>query len=101
MNWKLLYERGMVIDFIQEKIIRQELERTGSITPEKELYWSLINKTRTNEDGKTIRYYYNYTSDPASFVNPFKGGTELISEEKIKNKETMTIESCDILIIEE
>jgi beta-galactosidase len=97
----LLYEGCMVSDAIQEKIIRQELERAKLITHDQELHWPLITKSGTNEDGNTIRYYYNYTSDPVTFVYLHEGGTELISEEKVENNETLTIAPWDLLIIEE
>lgn len=97
----LLYEGCMVSDAIQEKIIRQELERAELMTPDQELHWPLITKSGTNEDGNIIRYYYNYTSEPATFIYPYEGGTELISEEVVENNETLTIEPWDLLIIEE
>lgn len=97
----LLYEGAMVSDAIQEKIIRQELERAGLMTPDQELLWPLITKSGKNEAGNTIRYYYNYSSEPVSFVYPYSQGTELISEKKIENNENLTIEPWDLLIIEE
>ena len=97
----LLYEGTMVSDAIQEKIIRQELERAELITPDQDLHWPLIAKSGTNEAGNTIRYYYNYSSEPASFKYPYNAGTELISGEKVESKADLTIEPWDVLIIEE
>ncbi len=96
-----LYEGCMVSDAIQEKIIHREMERAGIMTPDQDLHWPLITKSGINEDGNTIRYYYNYTSEPASFVYPYHGGTELISEEQVEPKETLKIAPWDLLIIEE
>ncbi len=48
----LLYEGTMVSDAIQEKIIRQELERAELITPDQDLHWPLITKSGTNEAWK-------------------------------------------------
>lgn len=97
----MLYEGTMVSDAIQEKIIRQEVERAGLKTPDQELHWPLITKSGTNEAGNTIRYYYNYSSEPASFEYPYNAGTELISGEKVGSKAELTIEPWDVLIIEE
>jgi beta-galactosidase len=97
----LLYEGCMVSDAIQEKIIQQAIKRAEIKTPDQEIHWPLITKSGTNEDGNTIRYYYNYSSEPASFSFPYKGGTELISGEKVEGNETMTIKPWDLLIIEE
>ncbi|MGD9556168.1 MAG: beta-galactosidase [Mangrovibacterium sp.] len=97
----LLYEGTMVSDAIQEKIIRQELERAGLMTPDQKVHWPIITKSGINEAGNTIRYYYNYSSEPAKFVYPYKDGTELISGGKVANNETLSIEPWDILIIEQ
>ncbi len=100
-NGTLLYEGTMVSDAIQEKIIRQELDRAGLMTPDQELHWPLITKSGKNEAGNTIRYYYNYSSEPALFEYPYKNGTELISGKKVTNNENLTIAPWDVLIIEE
>jgi len=97
----LLYEGTMVSDAIQEKIIRQEVERAGLKTPDQELHWPLITKSGTNDAGNTIRYYYNYSSQPASFEYPYNIGKELISGKKVGSNEKLTIEPWDVLIIEE
>ena len=97
----LLYEGTMVSDAIQEKIIRQELKRAGLMTPNQEIHWPLITKSGINEAGKTIRYYYNYSSEQAKFVYPYNEGTELITNKKVAGNGTLTIEPWDVIIIEE
>ncbi len=97
----LLYEGCMVSDAIQEKIIRQELERAKLITPDQELQWPLIVKSGINDFGRNIRFYYNYSSESVSFKYLHKNGTELISENKVATNETLTINPWDLLIVEE
>lgn len=97
----LLYEGCLVSDAIQEKIILQEIERANLKTPDQNLHWPLITKSGTNNAGKTIRYYYNYSSAPISFKYLYPGGTELISGKKVANSETLLIAPWDVLIIEE
>jgi len=77
------------------------LERAGLMTPDQKIHWPIITKSGINEAGNTIRYYYNYSSEPAKFVYPHKDGTELISGGKVANNETLAIEPWDILIIEQ
>jgi beta-galactosidase len=97
----LIYEGCMVSDPIQEKIIRDAVERAGLKTPDQDLHWPLITKWGINDAGNTIRYYYNYSSEPANFIYPYKGGTELISGNKVTGKDTLTIGPWDLLIVEE
>ncbi|MBN2763581.1 MAG: beta-galactosidase trimerization domain-containing protein, partial [Bacteroidales bacterium] len=97
----MLYEGCMVYDAIQEKIILDAIGRAGIKTPDQELHWPLITKWGINDAGKTIRYYYNYSSEPADFVYPYNEGTELLSGKKVTEKDTLVIGPWDLLIIEE
>ncbi len=97
----LLYEGCMVSASIQEKIIQQALDRAGIRTPDQEIHWPLITKSGTNGDGKTIRYYYNYSSGTLRFTYRYGGGVELLTGKKVSAKETLTITPWDLLIIEE
>ncbi|MCG6188622.1 beta-galactosidase [Maribellus maritimus] len=97
----LLYEGCMVSDSIQEKILMDAVKRSGIRTPDQDSHWPLITKSGTNNDGKTTRYYYNYSSQPATFLYPYKGGVELISGKKVGGQEELTINPWDLLIIEE
>jgi beta-galactosidase len=97
----LLYEGCMVSSAIQEKIILDAMGRAGITTPDQDIQWPLITKSGKNDQGKTIRYYYNYSSEKAEFIFPYSGGTELITGKKVNAKEYLTIEPWDLIIIEE
>jgi beta-galactosidase len=96
----LLYEGCMVSDAIQEKIIQQAIERAEIKTPAQEIHWPLITKSGINDAGKTIHYYYNYSSEPTQFVYPYKNGMELISDKKVISGQELSINPWDVLIIE-
>jgi len=98
---KLIYEGCMVSDAIQEKIILQLLEEANLKTADQDLHWPLITKSGTNDFGKTIHYFYNYTSEESQFVYPHKAGLELLSDKKVMKDEKLTIEPWGVLIIEE
>ena len=97
----LLYEGCMVSDAIQEKIIQQEIERAHLRTADQDLHWPLITKSGTNDEGKTIHYYYNYSSNLEEFVYPYDGGTELITNAKVTMQQTLQLEPWGVLIIED
>jgi len=71
------------------------------MSPNQEIHWPLITKSGINEAGRTIRYYYNYSSEPAKFVYPYNEGTELITNKKVAGNGTLTVEPWDVIIIEE
>ncbi len=97
----LIYEGCMLSDAIQKEIILKAIKEARIRTTDQDIQWPLITKSGINEDGKTIRYYYNYSSNPLNFVYPHKNGVELIADQKVKGGSTLTISPWDVLIIEE
>jgi len=97
----LLYEGCMVSDSIQEKILKQELERAGLLSPDQEIHWPLITKSGVNNDGNTIRYYYNYTSKSQKIIYPHSQSIDLLSEQRVESNEELIIEPWGVLILEE
>ncbi|MBS2099581.1 beta-galactosidase [Carboxylicivirga linearis] len=98
---KLIYEGCMVSDAIQEKILMSEIEELGLTSPDQELHWPLITKSGINTDGKTIHYYYNYSSGTKEFNFPYEKGIELLTNTKIKKQQTLQINPWGVIIIEE
>jgi beta-galactosidase len=97
----LLYQGCMISDAIQEKIILKQMEDIKLKTPDQELHWPLITKSGTNDAGKTVHYYYNYSSDAKDFIYAYNEGVELLSSAKISRQQTLQIEPWGVLIIEE
>ncbi len=97
----LIYEGCMVSDAIQEKIILDALRKAGIRTVDQDIEWPLITKSGVNEEGKTIRYYYNYSSEPLDFVYPHKNGLELISDQRVQSRSNLSVDPWGVLIIEE
>ncbi len=97
----LLYEGCMVSDSIQKRIILKEMKDLNLITPDQNIYWPLITKSGINDYGKTIHYYYNYSSKRKQIVFPYKKGTELLSGDKVAENQSLTIEPWGVLVIEE
>jgi beta-galactosidase len=97
----LVYQGTKLSDKLQEKILLDALTRIGIRTSDQDLQWPLITKTGTNDPGKTIHYYYNYSSSAASLVYPHKDGQELISSKPVTKGATLSIGPWDVLIVEE
>lgn len=86
-------------------VIRKVLERVmkdaGVWGADQELAFPLIVKTGINEQGQTIRYYFNYSDEPVSFHNPHGDGTELLSGDSIAAGQELVLERWGIRIIEQ
>lgn len=61
----------------------------------------LILKTGYNQDGKFIRYYFNYSSTPLSFFYEGRTGTNLLSGEIVRRDEKKEINAWEVMIVEE
>jgi beta-galactosidase len=71
------------------------------MTADQRLQWPLITKTGTNDENHTIRYYYNYSSEPRGITYAYGNGTELVSGSPVEKNQRLTINPWDLLIIEE
>jgi beta-galactosidase len=61
----------------------------------------LICKKGTNDYGKCVRYYFNYSSAPVSLKYDGKDATNLLTGERLLAEETRQIGAWDLLIVEE
>jgi beta-galactosidase len=59
----LIYEGCLVTDDIQSKIVSDKASEIGLVDKEKNLIYPLVMRYGTNEQGKTIRYFLNYSND--------------------------------------
>nr|WP_154959404.1 beta-galactosidase [Paenibacillus xylanexedens] len=86
-------------------VIRKVLERVmkdaGVWGADQELAFPLIVKTGVNDQGHTIRYYFNYSDEPVSFNNPHGEGTEMLSGDTIAAEQEIELERWGIRIIEQ
>lgn len=86
-------------------VIRKVLERVmkdaGVWGADQELAFPLIVKTGVNDQGHTIRYYFNYSDEPVSFKNPYSEGTELLSGDSIAAGQEIKLERWGVRIIEQ
>lgn len=73
-----------VSDAVMEKIMMDVLKKAGLWGVDQNIHFPIIVKSGKNELGKQIHYYFNYADKPASFIYPYKNGTELLSGSAIQ-----------------
>jgi beta-galactosidase len=61
----------------------------------------LILKTGYNDNGKFVRYYFNYSSSLVSLTYDGKDATELLRKERVLTNDKKEIGAWDLLILEE
>ena len=65
------------------------------------LIYPVVMKSGTNDQGKTIRYYLNYSNKEQSFTYNFSKGVALLTSKLISKGDNFTIKPWDVLIVEE
>ena len=86
---------------VTEKIVENALKKANLWELDQQISFPLITKSGVNEQGKTIHYYFNYSSVARSFIYPHKEGKELLSTESVQKNKEVHLEPWGVKIIEE
>jgi len=86
---------------LYEALFRREIENAGISDPAMQLHYPLIVKSGTNDLGKQVHYFFNYSSEPHQFAYPFAKGKDLLTGADYSRGQMATLDSWDVLITEE
>lgn len=95
-----IYEGCLVSDEIQSRIVSDKAKEIGLID-ENQITYPVVMKHGTNDQGKTIRYYLNYSGKDQSVVYNFEKGTDLLNSKTLKKGDSFVLKPWDLLIVEE
>ena len=96
-----IYEGCLLTDEIQSKIVSNKALETGLIDKNRQLTYPIVMKYGTNDQGKTIRYYLNYSGMEQSLIYFYNGGRDLLTNKTLKKGDRLTLKPWDVLIVEE
>lgn len=85
---------------LTNKIIENAVKKAGLWEADQEISFPIIVKTGSNQNGKTVRYYFNYSAAPVNFTYPHANGTELLGNKKISKNEKVDLAAWGFVIIE-
>lgn len=85
---------------LMKEVLKETLQIAGAWETEQELQFPLIIRKGRNMDGKTIRYFFNYSHDIQNFVYLFSKGIELIHHKPVENLQQIALKPWDFIIIE-
>ncbi|WP_207720198.1 beta-galactosidase [Flavobacterium undicola] len=89
-------------DNLMEKILEGSLKEAGLWNEDQKLHFPLITKSGINNQGKTIRYFFNYSAQAKTFTyTQGKNGTDLFSSEKVVKNSEINLAPWGMLVIEE
>ncbi|SEB18205.1 beta-galactosidase [Paenibacillus sp. ov031] len=91
--------------YTSSAVIRNVLERVmkeaGLWGTDQELAFPIIVKSGVNDQGNTIRYFFNYSDQAISFVYAYGDGTELLAGTAVSGGQNMKLEPWGFCIIEQ
>jgi beta-galactosidase len=91
----------MTSEGLTDRIMEDAVKKAGLWGTDQELKFPLIVKSGTNQQGKVVHYYFNYSAAPVSFTYLYKTGTELLSNTAANNMEKLELAPWGVKIIEE
>ncbi|MGB8193462.1 MAG: beta-galactosidase trimerization domain-containing protein, partial [Chitinophagaceae bacterium] len=97
----LVYEGCRPSDALQEKILLAAMERAGIKSSDQNIHWPLITRQGTNDFGKKVHFYYNYSSKAATVTYTYADGKELTGDRKVKKNESLSLPAWGVQIVEE
>ncbi len=83
-----------------QEVLKEALEINGLFQQMQELRFPLITRKGMNDMGKCIQYFFNYSSNHASFVYKGNSGIELLSQTEVSNIDILQLNPWGIAIIE-
>lgn len=98
---KVTYVGCYTSSAVIRKVLERVMKEAGIWGADQKLAFPLIVKTGTNDEGNTIRYYFNYSDQPVTFVNPHGKGMELLSGAVVAGEQSIELEPWGIRIIEQ
>jgi beta-galactosidase len=88
-------------DAITEKIFEGALKSAGLWGKDQALKFPLITKSGTNQLGKVIHYYFNYSAEPKVFIYPYANGKELLTDKTVAMQSQINLTAWAFQVIEE
>ncbi|MEO6232640.1 MAG: beta-galactosidase trimerization domain-containing protein, partial [Ferruginibacter sp.] len=95
-----IYEGCLISDEIQSKIIAVKAKEIG-LVDDKQIVYPVVARSGINDQGKTIRYYLNYSDKEQSAIYNFDKGTDLLTNKALKKGDSLSLKPWDVLIVEE
>jgi beta-galactosidase len=100
-NGSLTYEGTMLADGLQAAIVRDTLHEAGIETDAGAAASSVRIKRGTNQSGRQIHYFLNYSSDAARVSYQFGPAHDLLKDQAIVPGQSLEIGPWDLVIAEE
>jgi beta-galactosidase len=97
----LTYVGTLVSDLLMQQIAMNAAQKANVLTGVNQYSFPVIFKSGKNQQGKTIRYVFNFSDETKSILYPAGTGVNLLNGEKIEKGGSVAVGAWDLLIVEE
>jgi beta-galactosidase len=97
----LTYEGTVLSDKLQRAVLLDVLQLAGLVTSDQSLPPSIHIKHAKNRSGKTLHFYFNYSSDARMVPYSYPTGTNLLTEGSVVRDQSILLQPWDVAIVEE
>jgi beta-galactosidase len=85
---------------IMSSILAQALKRANIWGTEQEMSFPIIIKSGVNDQGNTIKFFFNYSFQEQKIEYPFEESTELLSDKSVHIGDSLTIKPWSFKVLE-
>jgi beta-galactosidase len=97
----LTYEGTVLTDRLQEKVLLGVLQEAGLTSSDQQLPSRVRVKHGVNGKGRTIHYYFNYSSEPQVCTYAYGAGSDLLTKKSLATSQKITLAPWEVAIVEE
>jgi beta-galactosidase len=94
------YQGTVLSDALEQKVVADVLKRAG-IVPDVAVPARVRLRQAVARDGKTLRFYLNFSGQPQSFAYGRGSGMELLSQKPVAAGERLTLGPWDLAVVRE
>jgi len=98
---KVTYEGTFLSDKLQKAVLKAAVQDAGLAGPDQQLPPQVHTRRGTNDFGRNVRYFFNYSGAQVAFKYQYKPGTDLLTSRQVKADETLYLGPWDLAIVEE
>lgn len=89
----------MSSDELLGRILEDAVRKAGLWGADQDLAFPVITKSGTNQQGRTVRYYFNYSARPATFRYPHEAGKDLLSDRAVARDSQQQLPPWGVMIV--
>ena len=96
-----IYEGCLLTDDVQTRIVANKALEIGLLKKGEEITYPIVVKSGTNDTGKTIHFYLNYSGEQQKVIYRFNNGRDIIDNKPVVNGDNFILLPWDLKIVEE